>query len=177
MSSSGRASGEWSKSLASVPKGGLRTRDVRKVRLRSDIAPIRSRIISRLADHIERLSGRGTYHFTEADIDAWRAAADAGGSVARGSGRTLPDLQYARLCALYVKAVEAGSARPNVDVARMMGGEWTPVKVREAVRRSRSPQKGLLSPTEPGVPGGTLTPHALALLEGETETEADDGKD
>jgi hypothetical protein len=70
-------------------------------------------------------------------------------------------MRLARIADLYVRALEAASRRPNVDVAKRLGISSS--AVRDAVHHARV--QGLLTKTRKnGVVGGELTATAVALL-------------
>jgi hypothetical protein len=71
-----------------------------------------------------------------------------------------PDLFYAEIAQAYVRAVEAGSRSPVLDVARRR--RLPPPRMRDAVFEAR--ERGLLARQAPGRGVGYLTQKAVALL-------------
>jgi hypothetical protein len=77
-----------------------------------------------------------------------------------GGRKGRPLKAFAEVAAAYVAAVEAGSKRPVVDVARVR--KVPPSQVRDTIRRARL--LGLLTTARHGVRGGSLTSQAKTLL-------------
>jgi hypothetical protein len=176
MSNDARARGEWSHDLTSIPTGGVRTRDLRAVKLETHLSSMRWVARQTLLEHVDRLADGDNYRFSEHELRSWRLALVDPEVLAKGRGEEISDLDYARIAALYVGACETGSRRPNAEVAEQLGEGWDATRVKEWVRRCRSRPKRLLTEAaQRGVPGGRLTDKAVRLLENDTRGTGDSG--
>lgn len=160
-----RSEGEWSHSLDSIPDGGLRARDLRRIKLNANLAHIPMYMTDGLAEHIERFTRRNLARYDQRDIDAWTTAMGTHDVIGKGRGEDHPDLEYAIVAFLYISAVEADRQAPNKAVAAQLGKGWDATKVREWIRRARSPRRGILTGTMHGVAGGQLTDKAQKILD------------
>ena len=70
------------------------------------------------------------------------------------------DERYARIAEFYAAQVAKGSRRANVDVAKRF--KLTTAQARDAVHAAR--ERGMLTETAQGMPGGFLTDYGRSLL-------------
>lgn len=154
-----RAAGLWSYeelgAAAKVPRGGLTTGLLRKVKLGSYVRYARrtlEALTKRLAEYLEHApAGTGA--------EFYRALASPAAPPARRR-RGRPDRFYARLAAGYLRAWEHGSRRPVAELADQHGVPQP--QMRDMLHEAR--ERGLLTKGDPGKSGGALTAPARALL-------------
>jgi hypothetical protein len=159
-----RIRGEWSRALSAIPDGGIRVRDLRHLSLASHVRIGRKEAVAAVAAHIDELQSHAAHlgHTVEPKLQSWFDALPPPPAGPSGRGKRIPDLDYIRVAAIYIRHCEAESNRPAVDTANDLGGNWTSAKVREWLRRAR--QRGLMTPGLHGRSGGRLTEQAETIL-------------
>lgn len=139
---------------AKVPRGGLKTKLLRKVKLGAYAKSARQVVESltkRLAEYLEQAPAAVV-------PEVYRALRLPAAPPARRRGR--PDKFYAHLADQYARACEHRSRRPVADLAERYGVPQP--QMRDMLHEAR--ERGLLTKGDPGRSGGELTPLALTML-------------
>lgn len=165
-----RIRGEWSGTLDAIPDGGIRVRDLRRLPLTGHVREGRKEAVAEVVANIGGLQAHAARlgHTVEPKLQSWLDALPPPSAASSVRGKRIPDLDYIRVAAIYIRHCEAESGRPAVDTANELGGNWTSAKVREWLRRAR--RRGLMTPGQHGKSGGRLTEEAEAILRASTPT-------
>lgn len=151
--------GAWSLNPDSVPEGGLKTEVVRAVKVGEPLQllpeiweQMRSQFPYAVTDRIKR-----RHRFTKAVLD----------EPVRPGRRGRDPRSLAEIARAYVAACDRGSRSPIKDVADELarqGRKKSPASVSMDIHHCRYGEPALLTPTQPGRPGGRLTAEAMRLL-------------
>jgi transposase-like protein len=155
----GRELGRWSGELlgarARVPRRGITSRQLRRIRVRA--------YQRRMAEQVARLREQAPELASDFGWDQGSSAdvpnRDAG---TRRGRKGRPDEFYADIAAEYVRAISQRSRRPIADIARQR--KIPASQVRDMIRQAR--KRKLLTGAGSGLSGGVLTARAQALLVG-----------
>jgi hypothetical protein len=161
-----RIRGEWSRALDAIPTGGIRARDLRRLRLADHVKEGRKAAKAAVSAHAEKLRAHAAQLGPAVDpkLKQWLDAMRPLPEPSAGRGRRVSDLDYIHVVAIYLHHCDQESSRrPAADTARDLGGDWNSEKVREWLRRAR--QRDLLTKVRHGTSGGRLTPKALQVLD------------
>ncbi len=145
---------------AQVPAGGLTARAVRKLRF-DETRQFVSDALVKVRGRRQKAKGAERV-LIESMLDSFRVYGAKAMTRPR-SRRALADEDYAKVAALYVAKIRAGSARPITELSEDL--RRSPGSVRQTLRTAR--RRGFLTSARsphPGRPVGELTERALEVL-------------